>query len=153
MDVSGTGSASADPIVAGMERLGPLGSGRPNPRALARPAPVERAAGPSTSPGRPWIYGPTAAASAQRAAASPPLLFLLCLSSVALNMKHVQSLRGIPEDIVLQLFWGTLQLGGMTEPVLRVFLDTRHEELLRAVERLGLKTTHRAVLPTRCGDK
>lgn len=97
---------------------------------------------------------PGGAAGGRRGAGAGPLpLFLLCLSSIAVNMKHVQSLRGLPEDIVMRLFWGTLQLGGMTEAVLRVFLDTRHEELLSAVERLGLKTSHRAVLPTRCGGK
>ena len=36
---------------------------------------------------------------------SPPSLFLLCLESVALNIKHVESLRGLPADIVLMLFW------------------------------------------------
>ena len=36
---------------------------------------------------------------------SPPSLFLLCLESVALNVKHVESLSGLPSDIVLMLFW------------------------------------------------
>ena len=36
---------------------------------------------------------------------SPPSLFLLCLESVALNIKHVESLSGLPSDIVLMLFW------------------------------------------------
>eukprot|EP00270_Netrium_digitus_P020539 TRINITY_DN8500_c2_g1_i1.p1 TRINITY_DN8500_c2_g1~~TRINITY_DN8500_c2_g1_i1.p1 ORF type:complete len:139 (-),score=14.27 TRINITY_DN8500_c2_g1_i1:425-841(-) len=91
--------------------------------------------------------------SLQSPSGAPLSLLTITLRCLVKNIHHVQSLRGIPEDIVMLLFLGTLQRGALTEPLLRIFLATNHSDIAAAVDVLGIKFNVKPVVPTRCSDR
>ncbi|CAD5163397.1 uncharacterized protein LOC135582114 isoform X1 [Musa acuminata AAA Group] len=78
----------------------------------------------------------------------PPTLLSLTIDSALRHIAHIADLSAIPDPIVLELFWKTLQAGKLTEKVLKLFMATGNEDILSFVHRLNIKPTLTPVLPT-----
>ncbi|CAK9262202.1 unnamed protein product [Sphagnum jensenii] len=87
------------------------------------------------------------------AAHKPPSLLHLSISTAVSNIQRLSNLSCIPDNIVKDLFVGTLDAGKLTEPVLHMFLATGNEEVLHIVQGLGIRPILKPVLPTRCSQK
>jgi len=87
------------------------------------------------------------------AAHKPPSLLHLSISTAVSNIQRLSNLSCIPDNIVKDLFVGTLYAGKLTEPVLHMFLATGNEEVLHIVQGLGIRPILKPVLPTRCSQK
>ncbi|WOL17939.1 hypothetical protein Cni_G26732 [Canna indica] len=77
----------------------------------------------------------------------PPLLSLTIVSALR-HIAHFSDLSAVPDHILVELFWKTLQAGKLTEKVLKLFMATGNEEILSFVHRLNIKPILTPVLPT-----
>lgn len=63
----------------------------------------------------------------------------MAMQVLARNVKHVEGLQGVPEEIVLELFKRTIELGKLDEDVLETFLQSGHESVRMIVEKMEIR--------------
>lgn len=63
----------------------------------------------------------------------------MAMQVLAWNVKHVQGLEGVPEEIVLELFKRTIELGKLDEDVLETFLQSGHESVRKIVRSMEIR--------------
>lgn len=69
---------------------------------------------------------------------SPPPLTQLCLSTIAEHSAGLVSIEGLAEELSIRLLREILLLGKLDFRLCRVFMDSEHEELSKAVASLNL---------------
>ena len=69
---------------------------------------------------------------------SPPPLTQLCLVSIAENSAGLVSIEGLAEELCIRLLREILVLGKLDFRLCRVFMESEHEELSKAVASLNL---------------
>ncbi|KAG6473986.1 hypothetical protein ZIOFF_067906 [Zingiber officinale] len=82
----------------------------------------------------------------------PPSLLSLTIDSALRHIAHITDLSSIPDQILLELFWKTLQAGKLTEKVLKLFMATGNEQILSFIQSLNIRPILAPVLPTRCSE-
>lgn len=83
----------------------------------------------------------------------PPSLLSLAIDASLLRIAHIPDLSPIPEPILLELFRRTLHAGKLTEKILKLFIATGNENLLKFIRSLKINHVILPVLPTRCSEK
>ena len=69
---------------------------------------------------------------------SPPPLTQLCLAAIAENSSGLVSIEGLAEELCIRLLREILLLGKLDFRLCRVFMESEHEELSKAVASLNL---------------
>lgn len=68
-----------------------------------------------------------------------PSLLNLSLETIAVEIEHVESLVGVPEELVLAIFSRVLQLGKLNPKVLRLFKATDHDQLHALLQGMNIR--------------
>jgi hypothetical protein len=68
-------------------------------------------------------------------------LLQLCLEALAAQIHRVRSLRGISEELAVELFDEVLRRAKLTPEVLALFVATEHDLLLGRIRVLNMRDT------------